>query len=167
MKFMQHVRRQSLAAVLTNHSRSQSYLQWQSSVQGNSDRLHLQHLLQHFSGLHEHFVKSWIPIVDSNRLIQSEKSLPFTSFHPQASWTMACSQTWPAVKGELKICFINAALVVGMLSVDLPWQRKSFLHSLVDSMLDLWWYNITVKCSNTGFASSISAKVGWWLQLQK
>ena len=118
MKFMQHVTRQSLAAVLTTHSLSQPRLQWQSPVQGNSDWLHLLRLLQLFSGSHEHFIKSWIVIVSFGRLIQSGENLPFTSIHPQVSredrtwpWTVVCSHTWPAIKDERKICFIKAALV--------------------------------------------------------
>ena len=70
MKFMQHVTRQSLAAVLTTHSLSQSRLQWQSPVQDNSDWIHLLRLLQLFSGSHEHFIKSWIAIVSFGRLSQ-------------------------------------------------------------------------------------------------
>lgn len=70
MKFMYHVTRQSLAAVLTTHFLSQSRLQWQSPVQGNSDWILLLRLLQLFSGSHEHFIKSWIAIVSFGRLSQ-------------------------------------------------------------------------------------------------
>ena len=39
-----------------------------------------------------------------------------------------CPHTCPAMYTEHKACFINAAMVGGMLSIDLPLQNKSRLH---------------------------------------
>ena len=43
---------------------------------------------------------------------------------------MLCPHTCPAMYAERKACFINAALVGGMLSINLPLQNRSRLHPL-------------------------------------
>ena len=64
-----------------------------------------------------------------------------------------CPHACPAVYAERKACFINAALVGGMLSVDLPLQNRSRLHALVVTEYDARSYKMTVNLSKVGIAA--------------
>ena len=61
---------------------------------------------------------------------------------------------------EPKACFINAALVGGMLSINLPLQNRSRLHALVVTEVDIQLYKMTVNLSNIGIAALTSSKLG-------
>ena len=70
-----------------------------------------------------------------------------------------CHHTCPAMYAE-RACFINAALVGGMLSIHLPLQNRSRLHTLVVTEFDVRSYKMVVNLSNVGIAALTSSKLG-------
>ena len=54
---------------------------------------------------------------------------------------------------ERKACFINAALVGGMLSINLLLQNRSRLHALVVTEFDVRSYKMTVNLSKVGITA--------------
>lgn len=66
---------------------------------------------------------------------------------------MLCPHTYPKMYAERKACFINAALVGGMLSIDLPLQNRSRLHALVVIEFDVRSYKMTANLSNVAITA--------------
>ena len=64
-----------------------------------------------------------------------------------------CPHTCPKMYAERKPCFINAALVGGMLSIDLPLQNRSHLHALLVIEFDVRSYKMTVNLSKVAITA--------------
>ena len=68
-------------------------------------------------------------------------------------WMVLCPHTCPQINAERKACFINAALVGGMLSINLLLQNRSRLHALVVTEFDVRSYEMTVNLSKVGITA--------------
>ena len=137
-----------------DQSLSQSPLQTQSSMHGNSDLAHLQRPLHPFWGLEERLFKSRIPKAAYGKSVQSTIYFPSYSFHPHStedekSWCgmLPCPHISLAMFAERKTWFINAALVGGMLSINFPLKNRSRLHVLVVTEFDVLTHKMTVNLS--------------------